>query len=116
MTRSCEVCFKRAATRDGACEVCHGTADKVRTDATAELPAEARVLDPLTETLLTVLALSQINYRGRILDALPLRLASTLRRASRRGLVILDRKYGPYLSEIGAATLDDSVGPRPLGP
>ncbi len=24
MSRACEVCFKRAATRDGVCDVCHG--------------------------------------------------------------------------------------------
>lgn len=31
---SCEICFKRAAVRDGVCVVCHGMADAIRVSRT----------------------------------------------------------------------------------
>ena len=62
--------------------------------------------DPeMDETLLTVLALSQEGYRGPMTRAVPKRLASTLSRARRLGLVDRDAD-GLYLTDAGAAYIE----------
>lgn len=71
-------------------------------------------MDKLTETLLTVLALSQEGYKGPLSHAIPSRLTSTLRKARKDGLVYVDDS-GAYLEEEGAAKLDELMGPRPFG-
>lgn len=67
----------------------------------------------MTETLLTVLAVSQENYNGPMSHAIPARLASTFRTARKNGLVYVD-DAGMYLEEEGAAALEAEMGSRPF--
>ena len=74
-------------------------------------------MDSLCELLLTVLALSQENYRGPISHAIPKRLTSALRRARAKGYVYVDEGDGfMYLEEEGCAALEDfGFRGNPLG-
>ncbi len=70
-------------------------------------------MNEMIETLLTVLALSQEDYRGPLTRAFPRRLRSTLARARRDGFVERDER-GVYLSETGAALVDALAGSKPF--
>lgn len=61
-------------------------------------------MDKMTELLLTVLALSDEEYKGPMSHAIPARLASALRKARKLEYVYID-DLGPYLEEGGSALL-----------
>lgn len=70
-------------------------------------------MDKMAEVLLTVLALSQENYKGPLSHAIPARLSSTLRTARKKGFVYVD-DAGAYLEEEGVVELESRVGGNPF--
>ena len=70
-------------------------------------PADVQsTMDTMTELLLTVLALSQEDYKGPVSHAIPKRLMGAYRKALK--LEYIANNKGLFLDEMGCVTLENA--------